>query len=92
MKSINNSQIEDVDLLIETSVTDLQRQLSESIERLSPERLHVLADFAAYLVTAESEAATQELLEIPGLLERIKQNQATPKADSRNWRDIRSDL
>ena len=92
MNTINSSPLEDVDLSIETSVIDLQRQLSESIDRLSPERLHVLADFAAYLVNAESEAATQELLEIPGLLERINQNQATPKADYRNWRDIRSNV
>lgn len=43
------------------------------------------------LVNVESEAATQELLAIPGLLERIKQNQATPKTDYKNWRNIRSD-
>jgi hypothetical protein len=71
---------------------DSHRQLSESIQQLSPERLEVLADFAAYLVNAESEAATQELLAIPGLLERVKQNQATPKSDYANWRTIRSDV
>lgn len=49
----------------------------------------MLADFAAYLVNAESEAATQELLAIPGLLERVKQNQTTPQTDYANWR-IRS--
>lgn len=41
----------------------------------------MLADFAAYLANAESEAATQELLAISGLLERVKQNQAIPKTD-----------
>ncbi|WP_373539797.1 hypothetical protein [Chamaesiphon sp.] len=92
MNTINSSSLEDIDVSSEISIIELQRQLGESIDRLSPERLHVLADFAAYLVNAESEAATQELLEIPGLLERIKQNQATPKADYRNWRDIRSDV
>jgi len=71
---------------------DSHRQLSESIQQLSPERLQVLADFAAYLVNAESEAATEELLAIPGLLERVKQNQATPKTDYANWRTIRSDV
>ena len=88
MNTANSFPIEDVEL----TVTELQRQLGESIDRLSPERLHVLADFAAYLVNTESEAATQELLAIPGLLERIKQNRSTPKADYTNWRDIRSDL
>ena len=63
------------------SVTELHRQLNDLLQQLSPERLQVLADFAAYLANAESEAATQELLVISGLLERVKQNQATPKTD-----------
>jgi hypothetical protein len=52
----------------------------------------VLADFAAYLANAESEAATQELLAIPGLLERVKQNQATPTTQYTAWRMLRSDV
>lgn len=78
-----------VDLI---SVTELHRQLNDLLQQLSPERLQVLADFAAYLANAESEAATQELLEISGLLERVKQNQATPKTDYTNWRTLRSDV
>lgn len=74
------------------SVTELHRQLNDLLQQLSPERLQVLADFAAYLANAESEAATQELLEISGLLERVKQNQATPKTDYTNWRTLRSDV
>lgn len=73
-------------------VTEIQNQLSESIKQLSPERLKVVADFAAFLANAESEAATQELLSISGLLERIKQNQATPKNQYVNWRTVRSDV
>jgi len=42
-------------------VAELQRQLNESLNQLSPERLKVLVDFAAYLANAESEAATQDL-------------------------------
>ena len=41
------------------SVTELHRQLNDLLQQLSPERLQVLADFAAYLANAESEAATQ---------------------------------
>ena len=74
------------------SVTELQHQLNNSLKQLSPERLQVLADFAAYLANSESEAATQELLAIPGLLERVKQNQATPKTDYTTWRTLRSDV
>ncbi|WP_293352129.1 MULTISPECIES: hypothetical protein [unclassified Microcoleus] len=78
-----------VDLI---SVTELHRQLNDLLQQLSPERLQVLADFAAYLANAESEAATQELLAISGLSERVKQNQATPKTDYTNWRTLRSDV
>jgi adenine specific DNA methylase Mod len=88
MNTANSSPIENVDL----AVVELQRQIGESIDRLSPERLHVLADFAAYLVNAENEAATQELLTIPGLLERVQQNQSTPKISYVNWRNIRADV
>jgi hypothetical protein len=73
-------------------VTELQCQLTDLLKQLSPERLKVLADFAAYLASAESEAATQELIAIPGLLERFKQNQATPKTHYADWRTLRSDV
>lgn len=92
MNSTNNFPVEDMESGVAVSVTELQRQLNDSLKQLSPERLQVLADFAAYLANAESEAATQELLAIPGLLQRIKQNQATPKAHYTSWRTIRSDV
>ena len=69
-----------------------QQQLNNSLQQLSLERLKVLADFAAYLANTESEAATQELLAIPGLLERVKQNQLTPRTDYTNWIILRSDV
>jgi hypothetical protein len=37
-----------------------------------------MTGFAAYLADAESEAATQELLAISGLLSRVNQCEATP--------------
>ncbi|XHX80280.1 MAG: hypothetical protein RBJ76_10220 [Stenomitos frigidus ULC029] len=92
MNSTDDFPTEDRESVVATSVTELQRQLSESLKQLSPERLQVLADFAAYLANAESETATQELLAIPGLLERVKQNQATPKAQYSSWRVLRSDV
>jgi hypothetical protein len=92
MNNIDNSPTEDRSAAVAVSVTELQRQVSESLTQLSPERLQVLADFAAYLANDESEAATQELLAIPGLLERVKQNQATPKTEYTSWRTIRSDV
>ncbi|KAM3094886.1 hypothetical protein ACKFKG_15255 [Phormidesmis sp. 146-35] len=44
------------------------------------------------VTNAESEAATQELLAIPGLLERVKQNQATQKTLYTSWKTLRSDV
>ena len=90
MNTADNSPTDELESAVLQSVTELQRQLNDSFRQLSPERLRVLADFAAYLATAESEAATQELLAIPGLLEKVKQNQTTPKSDYTNWRTLRS--
>jgi hypothetical protein len=92
MNTIDNYSTDDMSSEDSISITELQHQLNESLKQLSPERLQVLADFAAYLANAESEAATQELLAIPGLLERIKQNQATPKTDYVSWKNLRSDV
>jgi hypothetical protein len=92
MNTTDNSSMNDNSSTDAISVTELQCQLNDLLKQLSPERLQVLADFAAYLANAESEAATQELLAIPGLLERVKQNQTTPKTDYTNWRTLRSDV
>ncbi|PSB04403.1 hypothetical protein [Merismopedia glauca] len=92
MNSTDNSAMEDKESAILGSVMELQHQLNESLKQLSLERLQVLADFAAYLANAESEAATQELLAIPGLLERVQQNQVTPKTHYTSWRNIRSNV
>jgi xanthine dehydrogenase iron-sulfur cluster and FAD-binding subunit A len=92
MNSADNSPIGDTEPAILASAIELQHQLNDSLKQLSPERLQVVADFVAYLANAESEAATQELLAIPGLLERIRQNQATPKAQYTSWRTLRSDV
>jgi hypothetical protein len=92
MNPTDNYPVEDTELGVSVSVTELQQQLNDLLKQLSPERLQVLADFAAYLANAEGEAATQELLAIPGLLMRVKQNQATPKASYTGWRTLRSDV
>jgi hypothetical protein len=92
MNSMDHSSTEDLEPAVLASVAELQQQLNDLLKQLSPERLQVAADFIAYLANTESEAATQELLEIPGLLERVKQNQATPKAQYSDWRTLRSDV
>ena len=62
---MDNFPIDDNSSAELTSVVELQRQLNDSLKQLSSERLHVLSDFAAYSVNAESEAAIQELLASP---------------------------
>jgi len=54
---------------------ELRQNLKESIDRLSPERLLVAADFLAYLAESESNEATMELLKISGFLEEFNQAQ-----------------
>lgn len=74
--------------------TDQMRlQVKEYVDRLSPERLRVAADFLAYLAERESNEATQELLEIPGFIEafdRGKQDVAAGKVT--DWRKVRNDV
>jgi hypothetical protein len=92
MSTAENSPIRDVESVGLVSEEELQQKIHDLLQQLSQERLQVLADFAAYLASVESEAATQELLAIPGLLERVQQTQATPKTDYANWRNLRSDV
>lgn len=53
------------------STAELTRQTKQRLERLSPERLQVVADFVAYLEERESNEATEELLKIPGLVKAL---------------------
>ncbi len=92
MNMIDNSLIDDRSSVDIVTVAELQHKLGDLLQQLSPERLKVLADFAAYLADAECEAATQELLAIPGLLERVKKSQLTTKSDCVDWRTVRSDV
>lgn len=92
MNNADNTQIQDTESSVPLSAAELEAQLNNILKQLSPERLQVLADFAAFLANAESEAATQELLAISGLLEQVKQNQATSKTLYRPWRALRSDV
>ena len=45
------------------------QKIEAILQRLSPERLRVAADFMAYLDERESNDATEELLNIPNFLE-----------------------
>ncbi|WP_110987866.1 hypothetical protein [Acaryochloris thomasi] len=75
-----------------SSIAELRDQLNTVLQELSPERLKILADFAAFLTSAAGEAATQELLAIPSLWEQVRENQSTPTPLYTPWRKLRSDV
>jgi hypothetical protein len=73
--------------------TEIRHQIAESIDRLSPERLRVAADFLAYLADRESHEATEELLNISGFMESFEEGrQDIAKGNLTNWRSIRPDV
>jgi hypothetical protein len=72
---------------------ELREKLIEQIEQLSPQKLRIIADFLAYLSDKESEEATEELLEIPGIdaaMQRAKEDIEAGKLF--DWQDIRDDV
>ncbi|WGV25058.1 hypothetical protein [Halotia branconii] len=73
--------------------TEVHQQINQYLDKLSSERLELVADFLAYLANKESEDATQELLDIPGFIESFERSKKDI-AESRvkNWRTIRSDV
>jgi hypothetical protein len=50
------------------TTTQLRREIKKRVDRLSPDRLPVAADFLAYLQERQCNHATEELLGIPGLV------------------------
>ena len=75
------------------NAVELNRQIKEYIDRLSPERLQVAADFLAYLADKESEEATKELLAIPGFVEAFERGKKNiTEGKVKNWREIRDDV
>ena len=74
------------------SIASLRGQAKRRIQNLSPDRLQVADDFLAYLEERESNEATLELLNIPGLvgeLERAEKDIAAGR--TANWRKVRDD-
>ena len=53
--------------------TELRRRAKRRLDTLSEERLRVAEDFLAYLEERDSSEATEELLRIPGLLDRLRE-------------------
>jgi hypothetical protein len=87
----DESQI-DEEAMAKQQAIELQEQIGHYLNQLSLERLQTVLDFAAYLLDKESEEATQELLEIPGLLEKIQEQQNSPNQKYVSWRELRRDV
>jgi hypothetical protein len=72
---------------------EVRQQINQYLDRLSSERLQLVADFLAYLADKESEDATQELLDIPGFIESFERGKKDiAEGRVKNWRTIRSDV
>jgi len=72
------------------SASELRRRLKERVDGLSVKRLRVADEFLAYLEQRESIEATEELLRIPGLLERVRAAEADyRKHGGVDWRVLR---
>ncbi|MEH2412287.1 hypothetical protein [Nostoc sp.] len=52
---------------------EIRQQIKEYVEKLSPERFLVAADFLAYLAEKDENEATEELLKIEGFKEALAQ-------------------
>ena len=53
------------------NTTEIRHQINQYLDRLSSDRLQLVADFLAYLAEKESQQATQEFLDIPGFIESL---------------------
>lgn len=75
------------------NTTEIRQQINQYLDRLSSDRLQLVAEFLAYLADKESEEATQELLDIPGFIESFERGKKDI-AEGRlaNWRTIRTDV
>ncbi|WNZ25866.1 hypothetical protein HJG54_25565 [Leptolyngbya sp. NK1-12] len=74
-------------------MTEIRQRIDRYLDQLSNERLNLVVDFLAYLADRESEAATQELLNIPGFIESFeKGKQQIAEGKVRDWRTIRTDV
>jgi hypothetical protein len=75
------------------NTTEIRKQIDKNLDRLSSERLDLVAEFIEYLADKESQDATQDLLDIPGFFEsfeRAKKDIAAGRVI--NWRSVRTDV
>jgi len=75
------------------TISVLKREAKQKIDLLSDDKLKVAFDFLSYLGEREEWEATEELLQIPNLLEEYRRAKAEIKAGQTvKWGEIRRDV
>ena len=75
------------------NTTQMRNQVKQNIDKLSPEKLTVIAEFLRDLLNDENEDATEELLKISGFESAFEQaKQQVKEGKVKNWRMIRDDV
>ena len=70
--------------------SNLKLVVHESVDELSPQNLQLAYQYIKQLAEQEKEEATNELLEIPSLLEDIQlAKQDVTSGDLTDWREVR---
>ncbi len=71
----------------------IREQINKYLDGLSSESLEVVVNFLAYVKGRESEAATQELIDIPGFIESFEKGKKDiARGRVKNWINIKSDV
>ena len=75
------------------TTTELREDAIHRIKELPASKLKVAAEFLAFLEERAGDAATSELLKVPGLLQDVRKAK-TPIAAGKgvNWRTVRKDV
>jgi hypothetical protein len=70
----------------------LRKMLKQRIDSLPVRQLRLAKDLLAYVQDQDINAATRELMDIPGLVDRIQKLRGTPASKATPWRKVRSDV
>jgi hypothetical protein len=75
------------------NTTQMRNQVKQNIDKLSPEKLTVIAGFLHDLLNDENEDPTEELLKISGFESTFeKAKQQIKEGKVKDWRLIRDDV
>jgi hypothetical protein len=75
------------------TIQEIRNEIKKYADQLSAKNVNVAYEFMAYLAEKESEEATQELLEIPGILEEIEQGKKDiEEGNLIDWLELRKDV